>query len=256
MAEEQPLQQILAQLSLLQQDMALMKSQAASQATSSTRTPRATTQAMDTEDWEEAEEEEEGPTTWADLLGGADREPSQGPASRLVALLASPPPLSSVLKTAKEVPRYKGVPKTPAPRKFNVDRNLAGVQRKLEVGMSAFVHSLEKQDPQEVAVAAGLVRSAWEDIQQTRRRLCAGKQSFALKQRSDFNQPRLLDAEEEEKIRKARIPRGNFRKGEKGGKGGNYSFRSSSRFGDRFRRFPSNSGRGKGKGRKPEGEKE
>ena len=215
-------------------------------------------QPMEEEEWEEQEEDDHKPT-WVDVLGGHDRDPTQGAAKNLMELLSTP--LSSVLKTAKEVPRYSGIPKTPQPRKFQVDRSLASVQRKLEVAMSSMFHCLETQNPQDIAVAAGFVRSSWEDLQQSRRRLCAGKQSFALKQRTDFDQPRLLDAEEEEKVRKARQSRGGFRKGYWSEKGKGKGFRSSSRFNDRFRKFPSNksTGRGKGKGRgnwSKEGEKE
>ena len=97
----------------------------------------------DNENNEDEENHDDMATSWMDILGTTDRSPTQAGACALAKLLSAHQPLSAVLQTSKSVPRYEGVPKTPPPRKFAVDRNLAGIQRKLEVGLCALTHSLE-----------------------------------------------------------------------------------------------------------------
>jgi len=49
-----------------------------------------------------------------------------------------------------------------------------------------------------------MLRSAWEDINDTRRRSYAGKQSYKLDPRNDLDNPRLLAPEEEQQVRNGR----------------------------------------------------
>jgi len=64
----------------------------------------------------------------------------------------------------------------------------------------------------------GMLRSAWEDINDTRRRSYAGNQSYKLDHRNDLDNPRLLSPEEEQKVRIRR------QKGKGKGKGWQYSW--------------------------------
>ena len=105
--------------------------------------------------------------------------------------------------------------------------------------MQQLVQSLEKGDPKIVTTAAGLIRSAWEDLHQMRRDNIAGKQRSKLDKRPDDVKPRLLGAEEESKM--------NQGKGKGKGKGKGWQpwqprTESSGRWKDKR-------GKGKGKGR-------
>jgi len=53
-------------------------------------------------------------------------------------------------------------------------------------------------------LAAAMLRSPWEDINDTRRRSDAGNQSYKLDTKDYFDNPRLLSPEEEQKIRAGR----------------------------------------------------
>ena len=70
--------------------------------------------------------------------------------------------------------------------------------------MHALIEFAEQPEPKNLGVVAALIRSAWEDLHQNRKRLLAGKQTYLLKPRPDFDQARLFDKEEEEKLRKSR----------------------------------------------------
>ena len=102
-------------------------------------------------------------------------------------------------------------------------------------------HHLETSDPHALGLAGALVRSSWEDLQQNRRRLLAGRAQFALKPREDNDQPRLLDKEEEDKVRRALQPR------EKG-KGKSY-FAPGGQFSGQNFSHGKGSGKGYGRGR-------
>jgi len=67
-------------------------------------------------------------------------------------------------------------------------------------------------------LAAAMLRRAWEDINDTRRRSYAGYQSYTLDTRNDLDNPRLLSPEEEQKVRNGR------QKGKGKGKGWQYSW--------------------------------
>ena len=62
------------------------------------------------------------------------------------------------------------------------------------------VHGLEMSDPTGLEMAGAEIRSVWEDLQQQRRNLLAGKISGKLEKSSDETRPRLLKAEEEKRI--------------------------------------------------------
>jgi len=49
-----------------------------------------------------------------------------------------------------------------------------------------------------------MLRNAWGDINDTRRRSYAGNQSYKLGPRNDFDNPRLLSPKEEQKVRTGR----------------------------------------------------
>jgi len=53
-------------------------------------------------------------------------------------------------------------------------------------------------------LAAAMLRSAWEDINDTRRRSYAGNQSYKLEPRNNFDNPRLPSHEEEQNVRTGR----------------------------------------------------
>ena len=70
----------------------------------------------------------------------------------------------------------------------------------MEIVMHIMVHSQEKQASAEVVAA--FAQSAWEDLQQQRRSLLAGRQMSKLDIREDDSRARLLSKEEEEKVAK------------------------------------------------------
>jgi hypothetical protein len=131
------------------------------------------------------------------------------------------------------------------PRKNKFDHGYYTPQKKIEASMHLMVHFLEHRQDSTLAEAAALQRSAWEDLQQNRRSLLAGKQSFKLQPRSDATRPKLLTEEEQKKIYQ---PKPKFRqfKGNQqwGKKSQDPPSTSSSSF-----TFSSSKGKGKGKGR-------
>lgn len=104
--------------------------------------------------------------------------------------------------------RFNKIPQSPAPRNNKIDRQLYQPQRKMEKAMNLLVQQVEKgdNDHRALALAATCCRSAWEDLQQQRRSLYAGKAAHALPRRPDDQRPRLLTQEEEEKIKKVQRP--------------------------------------------------
>jgi hypothetical protein len=144
---------------------------------------------------------------WEEVLGPSVQTVRTPQAKAFAELLEHPPPISQLLSATKTVPTYHGALRTPPPRKVKVDRDIATTQRKLETALNAMTHHLETSDPHSLGLAGALVRSSWEDLQQNRRRIMAGRAQFALKPREDNDQPRLLDKDEEDKVRRARQPR-------------------------------------------------
>ena len=106
---------------------------------------------------------------------------------------------------------YEKVPETPLPRKNRVDQNLFVAQRKLEQCMHRLVHYCESGDRKSMVEGAAFCKSAWEDLQQQRRGLLAGKQSFRLEPRADNTKARLLTKEGEAKLFRTPRPTGRWR---------------------------------------------
>ena len=154
-----------------------------------------------TEEDKDEEEEEEEPPSWGALLRPVAVEPSQEGAQFLCQVLSAPPPLDQLRASEKSLPCYKHVPQTPPPRgKNRVDSALFNAQKKMEQAMHLLVHNIETGDRETLSLSAAWIRSSWEDIQQQRRHLLAGKQSFKLDPRVDDTRPKLLSKEEEQKI--------------------------------------------------------
>jgi len=78
------------------------------------------------------------------------------------------------------------------------------------------IESQEDASATPTVLPAAMLRSTWEDINDTRRRSYAGNQSYKLDPRNDLDNPRLLSPEEEQKVRNGR------QKGK--GKGWQYSW--------------------------------
>ena len=155
------------------------------------------------------------------------------------------PPLDLVAKQVRDQVQYKGVPQTPVAREQRVDQRLFSIQKKIEIAMHEMVQQQEVQDPRSLEIIAAMLRSAWEDVQQQRRTLMAGRQAPKLDTREDDNRARLLSKEEEEKVAKGRAARAqSFR--------ANPDWRSRSAPGNakpfNFSKFPTTAKQGKGKG--------
>ena len=134
-----------------------------------------------TEEGKDEEDEEEEPPSWGALLRPVAVEPSQEGAQFLCQVLSAPPPLDQLRASEKSLPCYKHVPQTPPPRgKNRVDSALFNAQKKMEQAMHLLVHNIETGDRETLSLSAAWIRSIWEDIQQQRRHLLAGKQSFKL----------------------------------------------------------------------------
>jgi hypothetical protein len=71
--------------------------------------------------------------------------------------------------------------------------------------MHAAISSLDSANPKRLATALGYMRSAWEDIHQSRRQAFAGRQRTKLDSRPDDNRTRLLTKDEEKEVEKGRM---------------------------------------------------
>lgn len=216
---------------------------------------------MDVEDVD-AEDDDEGANQaeagWLAVLGQPQKTPSSHAAVVFGKMLQSPPPLSVVQETVRKVTRYVDTPVTPAARKHRADQSLAVMQKKLEASLNAITEHLESGDPNALAVGGALIRSAWEDANDNRRRILAGRQQFVLKGRKDQDAAKLLEAEEEEKLRKARASFRNQKGGKGKGKGNPFAqnYSSSGRFRSGSRPRWNSKPRGKGKGGEKRGNDE
>ena len=121
--------------------------------------------------------------------------------------------------------------------------------------MAMLVDFQELWDEKSLTLAAAFARSSWEDLQQQRRGLLAGKAAPKLGPRKDQDAPRLLTPDEEEKVQKSRQQQ-SF-----AGSRGRTFYRPNFR-GDRSRSnkprdrsFSRSSGKGKGKGKKKESDR-
>ena len=158
------------------------------------------------EKMDEDDDEDDGDqvTSWQQVLPNNKVPPSLPSSCMLCSLLHDPPPLEMVRTLETGGARYQQIPDTPAPRRFGPDRQWYNVQMKLENAMHAMVHTVETQEPENIKYTAALIRSAWEDCQQNRRALLAGKERAKLDKRVDDNRPRLLSKEEESKMSRGR----------------------------------------------------
>ena len=154
-----------------------------------------------------------GSEAWADVLPSGKRQ-AFGRGMNLVGRIAFPPPLSLVQGYIKEQVAIEGVPETPAPRRSMQDRGLAGTQKKLEAALTKLVELAEKEDGSlqtDIGLTAALVRSAYEDINEARRRMFAGRQAYKLDARGDVTQNKLLSSSEELKLRQGKGKGKGFR---------------------------------------------
>jgi len=154
--------------------------------------------------WDNDDDQE---PSWEDVLPGRGRKTRRdGNGAAVAARLANPPPLSAITDIVRNHVPYTALPKSAAPRRNRGDRMLHNLQRKIEVTLSLLIES--QDDPGQSAtstnLAAAMLRSAWEDTNDMRRKSYAGGQSYKLDTREDFDNPRLLSPEEEQKIRAGR----------------------------------------------------
>ena len=206
-------------------------------------------QNMEEDDAEGTIEEADEPS-WAAILRPTSIEASKPNAQYLCQVLSAPPPLDTLRASEKCMVNYKHVPQTPAPRKNRIDTNLHNPQRKLEHAMNMMVHQLETDDKEALGISAAWVRSAWEDLNQQRRFLLAGKQSFKLDHRANDTRPRLLTKEEEQKIARPRPkPRARPFWGESTSSRSTYAPEQQTHYKPKTPNTP----RGKGKGGKDKG---
>ena len=116
-------------------------------------------------------------------------------------------PLGQIREALTKTVKYQNVPQTAAPRRSKPDQALYQAQRKMEELLNMYIHLAETKDMQHLKMATALARSAWEDLQQSRRHLMAGKQSHKLEPRTDDQTPKLLTKEEEKRLRDRPIQR-------------------------------------------------
>ncbi len=76
------------------------------------------------EDWEDEEEGEEEERGWAAVMPPTVISATRTTAVHLCDRLQSAPPLETVQKLEEKIPKYKGVPSTPPPRKHPKDHQL------------------------------------------------------------------------------------------------------------------------------------
>jgi len=106
-------------------------------------------------------------------------------------------PISEIVKN--HVP-YTAVKQAAAPQRNRVDRQLHSLQGNIGVAFSLMIESQEEESVNPTMLAAAMLRSAWKDINDTRRS-SEGIQNYKLESRDDFDNPRLISSEEEEKTR-------------------------------------------------------
>jgi hypothetical protein len=100
---------------------------------------------------------------------------------------------------------YSGVPQTPEARRNKIDKELPTAQKKMEIAMHGIILFLETKKNSALDGATAHIRSAWEDLQQQRRKLLAGVDAtYILVPREDDARPRLLSRDEEVRWLKAK----------------------------------------------------
>ena len=205
---------------------------------------------------EDDEEEGDEQVQWGDMLPPRGMIASQPEAVCLSSMLAEPPPLDRLREAENGTTIYTAEPQTPSARKHPIDQKLHTMQKKVETIMHLHIHHFETgdRDNKAIGLSAALARSVWEDLNQQRRALLAGKQAFKLDPRKDDIKPRLLSKEEEKKVRQTPKPpqqRGrpfwrNDNQQTSGYRSNSQRYRSNS---SNYRSFSQGRGKGKGKGR-------
>ena len=97
-----------------------------------------------------------------------------------------------------------GIPETPAPRRNFIDKSYWTPQHKIEMAMHSMVRYVETNEKQDLAKTGALMRSAWEDCNESRRKVLAGKGKSTLSKGADYTRPRLMSTDEEDKVRRAK----------------------------------------------------
>lgn len=144
---------------------------------------------------------------WTRLLySKPTREPTTELAYELLKASKSTPDTDGIRRLMKETEeeRWKDLVLTPVSTPN--DRFEYGLQKKLENAMACMIDLADTGDDyvaqKHLCNAFALVKSAFEDLREERRRGLVGPHKEALKRPREENQ--LLDAEEEEKLMKAR----------------------------------------------------
>lgn len=177
---------------------------------------------------------------WDTYLQEAEVAPTTLGATRLVSLLEKPPDLTRLELTLKEVPHYKGLPRTAPPKSHPQDKLLHKVQEKLHAAMCCLVDAEENNDISSSSTACAFLRGAHQDVLQMRRLGAAGKQAHKLDRREDASDVELFTTAEQKKLNE----RGRFGKG-KGKQNGKWNSSSTS---SRGKGSQNRSSGGKGKG--------
>ena len=140
---------------------------------------------------------------WDDILQGSGQEAMSDLGQALEAHLALPPPMGVLKEALEKLVKYEHVPRTPPARGDRLDRDLQGLQGRVEAAMHLLIHAADQPDWDTMGLLAAVLRSLWEELHQSRRRRFAGPQAYKLDRRVDEDAPRLLNPEEEKRVREA-----------------------------------------------------
>jgi hypothetical protein len=176
------------------------------------------------------------PESW-----GPSNRTSSDAAKAHAETLEHPPSFDKVKHLLNEAPNYPELPR-PVPSRGRSDALYARLESKLAASMQYYVHGLNEPEPDPdtfIAVVA-LVRSAFQDIREERRRKVVGSARTVLETRPDDTRAKLLTDAEQKKLEKQRqvtaSATNTFR-----------SFRDQASKGG-YNRQPRGKGKGKGKG--------
>jgi hypothetical protein len=162
------------------------------------------------DEYDDDENFKDGRDAWQEVLP-SNKVIVTGRPLGLLARLKHPPPLSLVTNVIRDSVAVEGLPEAPPPRRVAGDRALYLTQKKMEFIMTELVFLTQKSDSAldpKIAQVAAMARSSWQDLQDGRRRLLAGKQAFKLDKRPDLEQNRLLSDAEESKLKQTAKSKG------------------------------------------------
>ena len=143
---------------------------------------------------------------WGELLGNPSQVPESPQGKKLSKLLASPPPFTLLEQNCKDMKNYEGMPKTAPSRNCKRDHDWQAIQKKLEKHMNLMVQWKEEGNEKYFWAAMGMVRSAWEDINQQRKKMMLPqKLHFLLDKREDDDSVKLLSETENRNIMSSRL---------------------------------------------------